>query len=194
MSKRTEQKLQSKELILRTAYEEFSNNGIVQTSTLQIAKACKVSHGSIFTHFPCRDDLVIAVIDIFGRRLAEAMNKSMLRCNSLLELLQSHVAVLQEYEKFYTFLVIEAPLLSNTIRNAVFYIQSGIATFLQKALQQEVDSGRVKPVNFPLLLNTWLGLLNYYLTNREKFTNNASVLKEHGEDLIAFFINNFIRH
>lgn len=186
MVKKAEQKIQSKENILRVAYEEFSKSGIARTSTLQVAQAAQLSHGSLFAHFPNRDSLVLAVIDQFGVRLAEALHRSAENCHSVKELLECHLEVLQEFEPFYTQLVIEGPLLPPNIRNAVFLIQSGVACFLERCLRKDIQKGRFKALPLHLLLNTWLGLLHYYLSHHVLFANDASVLKRHGKHLVNF--------
>lgn len=189
MSKKAAQKIQSREHILRIAYEEFSKSGIAKTSTLQLSQAAQVSHGSLFAHFPNRDSLVLAVIDQFGERLAETLHRAAEKCQSVKAILECHVAVLQEFEPFYTQLVMEGPLLPSDIRNAVFLIQSGIACFLERSFRQELLMGKFHAIPVHLVLNTWLGLLHYYLIHRDKFANEGSVLKRHGPDLVNFMVN-----
>lgn len=187
--RRAEQKAQSKEHILRIAYEEFAKHGIVGTATLKIAKLAKISHGSIFFHFPNREALVLAVIDEFGKRLAEVLYETAPACQSIKDLLLCHVNVLEEFEPFYTHLVTESALLPAAIRNRIFLIQSGLATYLDKQLEREIRAGKLRPIPLPMLMNTWVGLLHYYLANKERFANGPSVLKEQKNHLVDFIIS-----
>ncbi|MHC1771792.1 MAG: TetR/AcrR family transcriptional regulator [Flexilinea sp.] len=45
------QKEQTKALLLKTAYDVFSKNGIMDTRVSDVAEAAGVSHGTIFVHF-----------------------------------------------------------------------------------------------------------------------------------------------
>lgn len=179
--KRSEKKTESRELILKSAYELFSKYGILQTSTQQIAEFAGMSHGNIFAHFSNRNLLVLAVIDQFGKKLAEALNASAAKSQSILELLKCHLDILTDFEAFYTFLVIEGPLLPKELNIAVFSIQSGIASFLDTALKAEK-----KQIPLPMLLNAWLGYIHYHLINRELFTEGTSVLQTHRKTILDF--------
>lgn len=181
MLTRQQQKQQTKEKVLKTAFEEFSSGGLMATKTLDIAKAAKISHGSIFAHFPTRESLILAVIDEFGMHLGIEL-KNKMKPGSLETVLTTHLSVLQMWEPFYTQLVICGPLLDQDLRTAIVNIQSGIAFYLEQALSSE----ELKvPLHF--VLNTWLGLVHYYLANRELFSPNRSVLAAKGPELIQFF-------
>src|SRR2546427_178542 len=62
---RQEQKAATRDRLVNAAMALFARKGIVQTTTADIAKSIRMSHGVVFLHFPKRDDLVIAVIDEF---------------------------------------------------------------------------------------------------------------------------------
>lgn len=182
---RQEQKQQTKERLLKSAFEEFSRGGILATKTVEIARAADISHGSIFAHFPTREALLLAVIDEFGMQLGMQF-QSQMKQGSLEEVLTTHIKVLKQWEPFYTQLVISAPHLPLEIRTSIFNIQAGIAGYIEKALANQ-DFAPQAPLH--LILNTWLGLVHYYLANRDLFSVKGSVLKEKGPELIQFFIN-----
>jgi len=180
---RQKQKEETKARVLQTALEEFSTGGLLATKTLDIAKAANLSHGTIFVHFPTREALMLAVIDEFGMHLGiELRNK--IKPGNLESVLTTFISVLRLWEPFYTQLVICAPHLPEDIRTAIFNIQSGIAFYLEQALTKE---GLPMQLPLHLVLNTWLGLVHYYLANRELFSPNGSVLSTKGPELIQFF-------
>src|SRR3982074_3691208 len=92
----------------------FARKAILHTTNADIAKSIRMSHGIVFLHFPTRDDLVIAVIDEFGRRLAVEFRQAFEHDLGLRAVLHAHLRVLAEFEPFYARLVIEAPLLPPT--------------------------------------------------------------------------------
>lgn len=185
MKSRKELKQQTRERLLKVAFEEFSKGGLLATKTLDIAESAKVSHGTLFSHFPTRDALLLAVIEEFGMQLGIQLENQM-REGSVESVLTTHIAVLQEWEPFYYQLVICAPHLSENIRTAIFNIQSGIAYHIERVLSQQLTEIKVP---LYLILNTWLGLVHHYLVNRDLFAPNRSVLATKGPELIQFFMN-----
>lgn len=161
---RTIQKEQSRQNILAVAYKEFSQKGLLETKTADIARSAGLSHGTIFVHFSTRNELVARVIEEFGRKIGKKFKELSEQKSGLREILESHLAILQEYESFYAQLVIAGPQLPKDVRNAVFVIQSGIAHYLEKALAHEKKSARDIPLH--LILNSWLGTLHYYLMHQ----------------------------
>ncbi len=182
---RQEQKQQTKEKLLKTAFVKFSSGGLLTTKTLDIAKSANVSHGAVFAHFPSRDALLLAVIDEFGMQLGIQFQNQM-KQGTIEEVLTTHLNVLRQWEPFYTQLVICTPHLPQYIRTSIVNIQSGIAYYLEKALENHIFTPQAP---LYLIMNTWLALVHYYLCNRELFSPNGSVIEAKGPELIKFFIN-----
>lgn len=179
---RKEQKKQTREKLLNTAFEVFSENGLLDTTTADVAKAAGVSHGSLFLHFPSREQLIAAVVEEFGMQLGEelitAMSGRSLRC-----VLEAHLSVLQKWEAFYRELVVCGPHLTEELGVVFANIQSGVGYSISCAI-----AGKEEAAPNPLVLNTWLGLVHYYLTHRDLFVPSGSVLKAKGDDLINFYV------
>ncbi|OGF97977.1 MAG: hypothetical protein A3F83_15770 [Candidatus Glassbacteria bacterium RIFCSPLOWO2_12_FULL_58_11] len=189
-SSRKEQKEHTRELLLESALQEFSRKGISATTTVDIARAAGVAHGTLFLHFPTRDDLLVRVISDFGLRIGREFKRLSREGGGVREILRAHLDIVQEYESFYAQLVIAGPLLPVDARNDIFLIQSGIAYYLKKALARDIGEKSVRPVPVHLLLNTWIGTLNYYLANRDKFAPGQSVIATHGQELLDYFMSN----
>lgn len=187
-SARQEQKEHTHQMLLQTAYSVFAQKGILAAKTVDIANAAGVSHGSLFSHFKTRDELLMCVIDAFGCRMGEEFRKLNARAGGVKDILEGHLAILREFECFYAQLVIEGPLLPKEIRNAIFLIQSGVAHYLEEAAKRDLKKKLIRPIPLPLLLNTWLGILHYYLANRDLFAPGGYVLKLRGKELLNHFI------
>lgn len=187
---RKEQKEQTRELLLNTAVDQFAANGILATTTVDIAKAAGVAHGTIFVHFQTRDDLLNQVISDFGNRIGEEFKSLAGPGRGVKEILSAHLRVIELYEPFYSRLVIEGPVLPRDARNLIFLIQSGIAYYLEKALERDVGKKLVRAVPIHLLLNSWLGTINYYLANRDKFAPGKSVIALCGREILDHFMTN----
>ncbi len=117
---RKEQKEQTRQALVKQAESLFSKQGISHTTTTEIAKKLKVSHGTLFVHFPTREDLIKSVVDDFGEQLGSSFNENLNFELKLSVLLKAHPKVLSEYEDFYRRLIAESQQLppgSNTIKN-----------------------------------------------------------------------------
>lgn len=180
---RTAQKEQTRSHLLEVAYEEFAVRGFLASKTLDIAKAAGVSHGTLFLHFPTKEELLSKTIDEFGLKLGAKLQQLK---GTPREVLAAHLDAIQEVEPFYANLVIEGPLLPKSIRSRVFMIQSGVAHYLEKSLISHKSS---PPLYF--IINSWLGLIHYYLTHRDLFAPEGSVMSLCGKDLLENFIQTF---
>ena len=185
---RQEQKAATRDRLVNAAMALFARKGIVQTTTADIARSIRMSHGVVFLHFPKRDDLVIAVIDEFGRRLAVEFRQALEQDLGLRAVLQAHLRVLAEFEPFYARLVIEAPLLPPKVRSTLLMLHAAVSQRLFLALERERKAGRARRFERPLLFNTWIGLVHHYLVNRNLFAAGASVIAEQGDTLVQHFM------
>jgi AcrR family transcriptional regulator len=179
---RTAQKEQTRQHLLNTAYSTFAERGFLATKTLDIATAAKVAHGTLFIHFPTREELLIKTIDEFGLRVGTKLKQLAMDMGTAKDVLAAHLETIEEVEPFYANLVIEGPLLPPSARSRVFMIQSGIAHYLEKTIVSDHST----PIQF--LLNSWLGLIHYYLMNRDLFAPGESVIAAQGQDLLKHFI------
>ena len=167
----------------------FARKGIVNTTTADVAKSIRMSHGVVFLHFPKRDDLVIAVIDEFGRRLAAEFRNAFEHDLGLRAVLHAHLRVLAEIEPFYARLVTEAPMLPPKVRSTLMMLHAAVSYELFTALERERKAGHARKIPRPLLFNTWIGLVHHYLVNRDVFTTGDSVIAEQGETLVNHFMS-----
>ena len=185
---RQEQKAATRDRLVNAAMALFARKGIVQTTTADIARSIRMSHGVVFLHFPKRDDLVIAVIDEFGRRLGVEFRQALEQDLGLRAVLQAHLRVLAEFEPFYARLVTEAPLLPPKVRSTLLMLHAAVSQRLFLALERERKAGRARRFERPLLFNTWIGLVHHYLVNRDMFAAGDSVIAEQGDTLVQHFM------
>jgi AcrR family transcriptional regulator len=185
---RERQKRETRLRILEAASRVFAREGILASTTASVATEAGVAQGSLFAHFGSQECLVAAVIEDFGEALS-------LRLHELTEagvgtrgVLQAHLRAIREREDFYARLVVEAPLLPEGARQSLLLIQSAIAFHLSPAIDADVEAGLIAAMPLALLFNTWLGLLHYYLANRELFAPGASVIEARGSGLLDHFM------
>lgn len=182
------QKDQTRQHLIETAFAQFARQGLTTTRTADIAKAAKVSHGTVFAHFSTQEDLLNAVIEAFGARVSLRLHELAACNNSLRDVLAAHLRGLTEFEAFYTRLVIEGRLLPQSARDAFTIIQSSISFHLSLAADKEIQEGTIDPYPIHLLFNTWIGLIHYYLANNDLFAPEESVLERYGQELLEHYM------
>jgi AcrR family transcriptional regulator len=187
-SQRQKQKDLTRKHIIEVAIKQFGENGFTNTRTLDIAKAAKVSHGTIFAHFSTQEELLNVVIEEFGYRVANRLHELVNSCVCLKEVLNAHLLGLMEFELFYTRLVIEGRLLPESARITLTMIQSAISFHINQVAEKEIACGMIRPLPIHLLFNTWMGLIHYYLTNNDQFAPGESVLKRYGQELLQHYM------
>ena len=182
------QKEQTKALLLKTAYEVFSEKGIMSTRVSDIAQAAGVSHGTIFVHFKSQEALIEEVIELYGQKIATRTHELANSSADLSSLLRAHLDGIMEYESFYTRLVIENRLLPSGARDSFLAIQSAISFHFSQAIERERISGQEGKIPPYLLFNVWIGLVHYYLANGDLFAPEGHVIRRYGDTLIENFI------
>jgi len=185
---RQQQKENTRRKLLDTALDVFSQHGILATRMSDIAAAAGVSHGTVFLHFDTQEALISAVIEDFGFGMASRTYQLAGSSSSLKEILTAHLHGIGEQEDFYTRLVIETSLLPIAARNALISIQSAVSFHIGQAAQREMAAGAIKQMPVALLFNTWIGLVHYYLSNRDLFAPGKSVIETCGPMLVDHFI------
>ncbi|MEX1376328.1 MAG: TetR/AcrR family transcriptional regulator [Eubacteriales bacterium] len=189
MNKRQQQKENTRKLIIEAAIGEFAKNGLTSAKTSDIAAAANVSHGTVFSHFPTREILLEEVIEQFGINAARKMHQLIDENGSVESLLHAHLAGIEQYEAFYTRLISEASLLDDMAKHTLVSMQSAISIHLSQAAKKEMEQGKIKQMPVSLLFNTWIGLVNYYLMNKDLFAPEESVIKRYKEQLVEHYIN-----
>lgn len=187
-NKRAEQKEQTRYLIIDTTIQLIAEKGISATRTIDVAKSVGLAHGSIFVHFPTREDLINSVIGELGFRIAGRMHELAGIGGSFSEMLDSHLQGIREYEMCYLRMISERESLPEKAKNTLVGIQSAISLHLNIAAEKEMERGSIRRMPFHFLFNTWIGLIHHYLLNRDSFSPNGSVMEQYGKELKGFFL------
>ena len=186
--KRQIQKEATRENIVRTAMRIYSQQGFF-ISTNEIAKEAGIAHGSIFVHFPTRNELQLYTLNRIAEELGEKLHNLSLVEENLQKLLNAHIDILKEYETFYTHLISELPSLPDEAQQTLISIHSITSHHFTEVIEKSVQAGKVKDIPSHMLFNTWIALLHYYLQNKMLFAPNTSVLDRYKDDLVSAFLS-----
>lgn len=185
---RQSQKLQTRQCIIDNALKQFAKDGLTAARTSDIAHRAKVSHGTIFAHFPTRELLLETVIEEFGKRIASRLHQLVTENCEMKEALEAHLQGIHEYEAFYTRLIMEGPMLNEGARSSFVMLQSTISFHMIQTAEREMEKGKIRRQPVELLLNTWIGLLHHYLINRDLFAPGGSVVERYGQQLMEYYL------
>jgi AcrR family transcriptional regulator len=186
---RKEQKENTRAGLVSQAENLFAAQGIWNTTTADIAKSLKVSHGTLFVHFPTRDDLIKSVVDEFGERLSLALGQKLSSDLKLQALLKAHLSVLADFEDFYMRLISESQSLPAHIRSIFYSMNASLSYRFYHAAKVEMEAGRIKKMTQIHFFNTWMGLVHYNIMNRDLFSEKTPILNEVGDELLQHFLN-----
>ncbi len=186
-SQRKKQKSETRKKLIEAAFVQLAK-GLIAARTSDIASAAGVSHGTFFVHFPTREVFLQVVIEEFGVRVSKRLHELASKNGSLREVLEAHVDGLSEFEPFYSRLVSECSMLPEGVRNAMIMIQSAISFHISIAAEKEMQKGIIRSFPIHMLFNIWIGLIHYYLTNKDLFAPNESVLKRYGKELVNHYM------
>jgi AcrR family transcriptional regulator len=186
--KRQLQKEATREHIIVTAMSVYAEHGFAVPVGV-IAEAAGLAHGSVFLHFPTKEDLLYCVLERFFRRIAERMHELALARDDISALLGEFLAIIEEYEPFYKRLVTEIHALPPNTRNMLVALRSANARHFETAMERGIAQGRIKPLPLHMMFNTWMGLVYYYLQNGNLFAPGKSVIKTHKDELVSFYMS-----
>lgn len=186
--KRKEQKEQTRAGLVDRAMALFAKNGIAMTTTADVAKALRVSHGTVFIHFATRDQLVLAAVEEFGSRLSAELKSKLADGLSLPQLLRAHLAVLADFEDFYLRLISESQSLPPRIRSIVYSMNASLSYRFFEAAAGGMAAGKLKKLDQPSFFNAWLAILHYHILNRDLFADETPIASVKGEDILRQFM------
>ncbi len=191
VSKKKIQKEQTRQKILDASYRVFSQKGYFSTISM-FAEETGIARGSIYVHFPSLADLFVCLFEDFFHRMVSRIHDSMRPMSengkNLEDVLSAHLDIIEEHEDFYTYLVSDMDLLPDEIKTMFFEFQSVLSRYFNNMIDKGKKDKTIKHIPQHIFFHTWIGLVHYYLQNKELFTQSESVIKRHRRELISSFL------
>jgi AcrR family transcriptional regulator len=129
---RQKQKIETRNLILKTAKELFLDRGYEKTTMRDIAKKAGLGTGTAFTHFPDKISLLAATLyNDIEKALSQAF-ESMPSNSSIVEMLVHSVRTI--YEHFA-----KTPQLSKTLLKETLFMQGSWGKRVDMQLQRSIE-------------------------------------------------------
>ena len=185
MNKRQEQKLATRKKLVEAAREAYMNEGFLGATTAQIAKSCGVAHGTLFVHFPTSDLLMMEVLDAEMAQLSDELARAVAETDDTLELLARYLDFLATHEPFFAVLARETPFYQPELRRKVLFRQSAVQAYFHRALSDDMTEGRLPQCDANLIVQTVFGQLQYYLSMRDVFVDEGSVVERFRDRILS---------
>lgn len=154
-----------REQIAQAALEVLAERGPAELSMTRIAERLGLATSAMYRHFPGKDEILAAVIDLIGSRLEEnvsaASGASEDPLARLAFLLQRHVALVRENSGIPRLLFSgEVFCDSGSTREHLFRLISGYLTQVAGIIREGQATGRIRnDVSAPTLAVHFLGIL-----------------------------------
>lgn len=188
MNKREQAKKETREKLLTAAKEEFVKNGLLNISTVDIARRAGVAHGTVFFHFQNKENLLLEVLDRELLKLTDELYLQLHGPHTFADLLNTYLDFLEREETFFAIIARETPFYSPELRRMILGREAAIRHYFYQALQQAIERQQYKNVDITATLNFLFGALNYYLCLRESFASDSSVIKEKRQTIVDTLI------
>ena len=159
----------TKKIILNTAENIFAKDGYHKTSMDKIAEKSGTSKGSIYFHFPSKENLFCSLIDKLANSLEQAtikkinektniVNQINTPLNTLFDLISKH--------KNLTKLVLTSSNISSPIINEhIFNIHERFANFIKINLDTAIKDHSITKINTTITAYAWLVAINEIIIN-----------------------------
>lgn len=154
----------TQQLILDAAIEVFSQKGYHDARVDDIVKASGTSKGSVYFHFPSKQDVFLYVIDQFANRLSDGLNEAIDQEESgvarVEAALQTCIQIFGQYRKLAKIFLVQATGLGNVFEEKRLEINQRFANVIKIHLDQSVAEGDIPPLNTEIAAMAWMGAIN----------------------------------
>jgi AcrR family transcriptional regulator len=188
MNQRKKAKKETREKLLVAAKDEFVKNGLLNISTVDIAKRAGVAHGTVFFHFQNKEILLVEVFDRELLKITDELYVLLHGSNDLEDLLNTYLSFLEREETFFAIIARETPFYSPELRRTILGREAAIRHYFYLAIEKEIKQGQYKAVDITAALTFLFGTLNYYLCLSESFVAGGSVIREKRRAIVDTFI------
>jgi AcrR family transcriptional regulator len=173
-NKRQISKEVTKEIILKGTKKLIIKNGILNTTTKEISAFCNVAHGTIFSHFSNREALISEVLKTELMGLAKVLHQLKDNTQSIAELLDEYLNLVERNELFLTVISKEFSFLSRNLQREIIITESIVKKMFYAEIEKLISS---KNMDIQVAVSFLFGTINYYLNRKEYIVLSGSVMK-----------------
>ncbi|MCD4651595.1 MAG: TetR/AcrR family transcriptional regulator [Candidatus Cloacimonetes bacterium] len=176
MSKRMIQKKRTRQLLLDSAKKLSVSRGFLAISTAEIAKTAGVAHGTLFAHFPTRDELIIAILDNELDIVSDRLYRVIAAESDFRNTLSAYLDYIASEEDFFAVICRELPLYDGILRRKILFRQSTIQERFIEVLQNDIDNNGWTACTASAVVQMIFGAINNWLSMKTALAGNDSVV------------------
>ncbi len=153
----------TKERILDSALDIFSNKGYYETRLDEVAQASETSKGSIYFHFPNKERLFLALVDQFAdlleRRLIAAIEEEERGIERVRAALLACLETFAKYRRQTKIMLVQAVGLGISFEKKRLEVTDRFADLIRVYLDEAVNEGDIEPINSAIVAHAWMGAI-----------------------------------
>ena len=188
MNKRQVQKQFTRQKIIDAAKAIFIEKGIIKTATAQIAEKAGVAHGTLFLHFPNKDSLVIELLDVELKKFSDNIKELIYKTSDIVTILDQYLNLIQAEEGFFSSLARELPDYKAELRRKILFRESILREHFYRVIEKGIKQNIYAEINITSALTFLFGTLNYYLSLKDSFVQDGSVIEKFHDQIIDIFM------
>lgn len=150
--------------ILEAAALVFAQKGYHDTRVDDIVAQSGSSKGSVYFHFPSKEKIFLALIEMFTGLLESRLQESIAHEEHGLQqldlALQSSLKLFQQYRGMAKIVLVQAVGLGSIFEERRRAINNRFAAIIQSRLERAVQDGSISPLQADVAARAWVGALN----------------------------------
>lgn len=181
----------TRDKILKAAESVFAEKGYHGTIVDDIAETADASKGSIYFHFPSKEEIFFALMDRFAHSVIEDIEAAIAKESGPIAkieaALQLVLSTLVKRKRLAKLLLIHGHGLGLEFEKKRLEIYDRFATLVGKHLREAIDAGSMPDLDVEITAHAWLGAISE-LVIRWLYTDRPDPLKESYPVLSEIFL------
>ena len=154
----------TRERILDAAINVFSNKGYHETKVDDIVGRSETSKGSVYFHFPGKQQIFLALVDKFAnllqRRLIEAVAQEDDGVKQVNLALKICLETFAQYQSLAKIFLVQAVGLGSVFEEKRLEIHDRFAGVIKSYLDTAITNGDIPPTDTQIVAYAWMGAIN----------------------------------
>jgi TetR/AcrR family fatty acid metabolism transcriptional regulator len=156
--------LDTRARILEAALDVFARKGYHRAIVDDIVRASRTSKGGVYHHFPNKEAVFLALVDVFTERLTAAVASAIAQRRGALAKVEGALAAVlatfADHERLARLVLLEAVSLGPTYQAKRAEVAARFTTLIQGYLDEAVADGSLAPLDTRVATLAWLGAVN----------------------------------
>lgn len=159
----TDETKSTKQRILDAALNIFSSKGYYGTPVDEIVEEAHTSKGSMYFHFPNKEQLFLALVDQFAnvleRNVTEAIADSSKGMGRVKIAIENVLDTFGKYRRPAKILLVQAVGLGSVFDKKRMEVTDRFAELIQTYLDEAIEVGEIEAVDTEVISHAWMGAI-----------------------------------